>query len=291
MRLSSQDLNHLLTLAIEAACRAGAYVQSRAGRHGEVLTKEGGGSQASQVVTEVDFESQRLILGTLHESIASFELGLLTEEGQDDNSRHERDHFWCIDPLDGTLPFVENVAGYSVSIALVSRQGEPMLGVIQDPVTGVLYHAMSGGGAFRDNQPFTPQNVSETLTLVVDRSFQRQQNYSQLLSGIERLAAEHGLSGVKIISQGGAAMNACWVIENAPAVYFKQPKSSPGGGSLWDFAASACIFRELGAVATDAAGGPLKLNRKGSTFMNADGVLYASSVSLAAGMTAFLRET
>ena len=288
MKLSSHDLKDLLALAIEAARRAGAYVHSRAGKHGEVLTKEGGSSRASQIVTGVDFESQRLILDTLDESIVSFDLGLLTEERQDDHSRHECDYFWCIDPLDGTLPFVENVVGYSVSIALVSRDGEPMLGVIQDPAAGVLYHAMSGSGAFRDNEPLVPRDISSSLTLVMDRSFQEQQNYSQQLSAIERLAAEHGLSGVKTISQGGAAMNACWVIENAPAVYFKPPKPSPGGGSLWDFAASACIFHESGAVAADAAGQPLQLNRKGSTFMNADGIVYASSAPLAEAIYAFL---
>jgi len=40
----------------------------------------------------------------------------------------------------------------------------------------------------------------------------------------------------------------------------------------WDFAATACIYQELGLPATDFEGGKLDLNRQGSTFMNHQGV-------------------
>jgi len=71
-------------------------------------------------------------------------------------------------------------------------------------------------------------------------------------------------------------MNAIWVLENAPACYFKFPKPENGGGSLWDFAATACIFREVGAIASDIYGAPLDLNRPDSTFMNHRGILFTA---------------
>ena len=71
-------------------------------------------------------------------------------------------------------------------------------------------------------------------------------------------------------------MNACWVLENQPACYFKFPKSQEGGGSLWDFAATACLFHELDAIATDFYGQLLDLNRVESTFMNHRGVLFTT---------------
>jgi len=46
----------------------------------------------------------------------------------------------------------------------------------------------------------------------------------------------------------GAAINAMQVLDNPPGFYFKFPKPQEGGGSLWDFAASAAIFNECGAV-------------------------------------------
>jgi 3'-phosphoadenosine 5'-phosphosulfate (PAPS) 3'-phosphatase len=76
-------------------------------------------------------------------------------------------------------------------------------------------------------------------------------------------------------------MNAIEVLENPPACYFKFPKPQQGGGSLWDFAATAAIFNECGASARDFDGQSLELNRAESTFMNHRGVLFATDAALA----------
>ena len=60
----------------------------------------------------------------------------------------------------------------------------------------------------------------------------------------------------------------------------KRPKQEKGGGSIWDFAATACIYGELGLPATNFEGGPLDLNRKDGTFMNHEGVFYANLVPI-----------
>jgi len=56
----------------------------------------------------------------------------------------------------------------------------------------------------------------------------------------------------------------------------KFPKEELGGGSLWDYAATACIFQELGLSATNFSGGRLELNKQGGTFMNEQGVIFAN---------------
>ena len=76
-------------------------------------------------------------------------------------------------------------------------------------------------------------------------------------------------------------MNALHVLENSPACYFKFPKPEEGGGSVWDFAATAAIFNECGAAASDFHGEALELNRADSTFMNHRGVLFAPDAALA----------
>ena len=75
-------------------------------------------------------------------------------------------------------------------------------------------------------------------------------------------------------------MNTIWVLENAPACYIKLPKKEVGGGSIWDFAATACIFTELGLNPTDCFGDPLSLNNTSTTFMNQKGVVYTSSKAI-----------
>ena len=71
------------------------------------------------------------------------------------------------------------------------------------------------------------------------------------------------------------------VLEHAAACYIKLPKPEDGGGSIWDFAATACIVREAGAWVSNIHGAELDLNRRDSTFMNHQGVVFASSEQLA----------
>ncbi len=285
MNFSDCDLKKLFAVAMAAAARAGGQIQSEMGEHREVQKKQGGGDTlASQVVTEVDLASQRLILDTLADSIAEYGLGVLTEESEDDSSRHERDAFWCIDPLDGTLPFVEGNPGYSVSIALLSRQGEPLIGVVRDPSKAQTFHAIEGLGAFFNGDPIEKHqapNDDGKLTWLIDRSMKSRKNFPELNDVMEQIAAEIGCEdGLRMIDHAGAALNGCWVTQYAPAVYFKLPKTERGGGSVWDFAASACVMQEFGIAATDIHGEALNLNPEGSTFMNERGVLYASDPEL-----------
>ena len=283
MDLTSDQISELESIGIKAATRAGEMIQSKAKSNHKVLHKQGENSLASQVVTTVDLESQRLILETLDDTFTRFELGLLTEESPDDSSRHQRDYFWCIDPLDGTLAFAKGTAGYSVSIALVSRHGKPLIGIVFDPENSILYHAIDKKGAQKNGKPWlipTPTSASE-LTLMIDDSFIARANEPKFRDQLKTFTKQRGLLGTKIIDHAGAVLNACWVVDHAPSLYFKFPKLNHGGGSAWDFAATTCLFAELGLPSCDIYGDPLLLNPIGKTYMNRKGVLFASSSSLA----------
>ena len=69
------------------------------------------------------------------------------------------------------------------------------------------------------------------------------------------------------------------VLENGLACMLKFPKKEIGGGSVWDYAATACIYHELGLPATDYMGGRLDLNRRDGTFMNHKGIYYSNLTS------------
>lgn len=247
--MNKNDLHTLAEIAISGAKEAGKLISEYTSRSVTVQTKPGQ-SQASQVVTEVDIKCQNIILKHISLTCPKYDIALLTEESADDKSRFKKDYFWCVDPLDGTLMFIEERPGYSVSIALVSRSGVPYIGVVYNPMEDTLYHAIKGAGVFKNGSPWNP-------------------------------LAEIKDTPVKAITHGGAVMNACWVLENSPACFYKLPKPQEGGGSLWDYAATACIFHELGAHVTDIYGKSLDLNRSESTFMNHKGVLYASNKLIA----------
>ena len=276
MHLNNCQLNELCQLAAHAATMAGQMIAQRSKEKFKISSKTVGSSLASQVLTEVDIASEQLILKALNATLKQYDLALLSEETPDDQQRFEKDYFWCIDPLDGTLPFTEQQPGYAVSIALVAKDGTSQIGVIYDPTTSNLYTAINGSGAFKNDKPLKINSNQKAITLVCDRSFLHDQRFEQVKSKLSALSDNK----LNTISHGGAAMNAIWVLENHPAVYFKFPKKQAGGGSLWDYAASNCIFNELSAPSTDYEGKQLKLNRKDTTFMNKEGIFYCSCTRL-----------
>lgn len=271
------DLLKLTDIAIKAARSAGEVIQKYMNDDIEVENKkEGGSNYASQVVTAVDRKCEDVILSYLLPSCEEFNLALLTEETEDDGSRSEKDFFWCIDPIDGTLNFINNEPGFSVSIALIAKDGTPYIGVVFDPNTNTLYHATKGNGVFKNGTQWKIQNVNDHLTYVTDKKLKDTPRLPEMETLLQSYVIEFGLKEFKEMSGGASVMNAIRVLENGPACMIKFPKKELGGGSIWDFAATACIFQELGLPATNYEGRRLDLNRKEDTFMNQKGVFYTN---------------
>ena len=275
------NLTDLTKQAVQAAREAGELIRSYQDREVEVILKEGGDTYASQVVTEVDRKAQDAILQVLGPSCEEFDLAVLTEESEDDGSRFVKKFFWCIDPMDGTLPFIRKEPGYSVSIGLVARDGSPQIGVIYDPVHDVLWQATKGQGVRRNSELWSLNASSQELTFTYDRSFADRPERDRVLQELEEYAHSNGLKKLVATQFGGAVINACHALENSPGCHFKFAKPEEGGGSLWDYAATACLFEEAGAVVSDVHGEPLDLNRLDSTFMNHRGAVFATDQDLA----------
>lgn len=283
MKLNKEQLQYLSGLAERAAYAAGNIINQYSQGKIEVLHKDRGDSLASQVVTEVDHKAQKAILKILEPVSAEYDLAILTEESPDNGERLEKQAFWSIDPMDGTLAFIQKTPGYSVSIALVAKNGDPMIGVVYDPVNDSLIHSIRGDGIFRNRIPLTIPSLDLELPLVLktDPSFKKHPWFDETLEGLEVIAGELGLKGAEVQYAAGGVMTACKILQAPNICYFKYSRTGNSGGSLWDYAATACLFHEAGAIATDIYGNSMELNRPDSTFMNHHGLLYAANKDLA----------
>ena len=282
MQLTNIDLLTLAEVAEQAARAAGKIISEATQQPIHVEYKASGEHLASQVVTEVDRNCEALIRTTLQSSIERYDLAVLGEETEDDGLRLIKDYFWCIDPLDGTLAFTESKPGYAVSIALVSRVGEPLIGVVFDPVTATLYSAVKGNGTFRNGTKLALRSAdkNEKLLVPIDRGLAKQHEYTRFIDMLADWAERHGYEGVEFIHDAGAVINACKLLESASGCYFKLPRESLGGGSLWDFAATTCLYNEIGAHVSDYQSNKLNLNHAQTTFMNHCGVFFATDTIL-----------
>ena len=72
---------------------------------------------------------------------------VLGEEGHDPEGTH--DFEWIVDPIDGTINFVNRLPFFAVSIGVLYRR-RPVVGVLRFPLSGETLHARRGGGAFRE---------------------------------------------------------------------------------------------------------------------------------------------
>ena len=171
---------------------------------------------------------------------------------------------WIVDPLDGTKEFIKKNGEFTVNIALV-EDGNPILGVILVPATGVLYAGEVGKGAWKETPSNSPSRgrtqVRESLPIegeVWRGSFVIVASRSHLTPEteefIEELCREHG--EVQLISSG-SSLKICLVAEGKADIY---PRFAPT--MEWDTAAGDAIARAAGRRVVDAnTGQPLTYNK------------------------------
>ncbi len=153
-----------LEYAIEAAHLAGQKILSFYKSKYDITDKS-----YHNPVTDADFASNQVIMDILQPAFPDY--GWLSEETVDSPERLNAQRVWIVDPLDGTKEFIEGVDNFVVSIALV-EDGVSVLGILYNPVTKELFHAIRGSGAFFNGDPITCSRT-ETLadaSIVISRS-------------------------------------------------------------------------------------------------------------------------
>jgi myo-inositol-1(or 4)-monophosphatase len=153
-----------LQVALEAAREAGDIIL----RHYRGDTESWEKSEDNPV-TLADLESDKAIAARLQAAFPDD--GVLSEESLSDPSRGEKRRVWIVDPMDGTKEFTRKIPEFAVSIALADS-GEPVLGVVRNPATGVTVWASKGDGTFRDGSPVRVSSVArlEDSVMIASRT-------------------------------------------------------------------------------------------------------------------------
>jgi myo-inositol-1(or 4)-monophosphatase len=139
----SDELAAFLAGAVEAARAAGAVIQEGARNRASLAIER---KMTNDFVSVIDKGAERVIIDTLASRFPDHAFKA-EESGESGESRHT----WLIDPLDGTTNFLHGIPYYCVSIAL-RIDDAVAVGVIFDPVSGRLFTATRGGGAFLDGE-------------------------------------------------------------------------------------------------------------------------------------------
>ena len=146
-------MNQFLEVAVDAAREAGALLLAESDRPKKITYKG-----EVDIVTESDRRSEAIVVGRLRRYFPQHEI--VAEEGSGGPKGNAR-YRWHVDPLDGTTNFAHGYPCFAVSIGLL-EDGDPIVGVVFNPVSGEMFTAIRGEGAYL-NQKQIHVSPIETL--------------------------------------------------------------------------------------------------------------------------------
>ena len=196
-------------------------------------------------VTVADRTVEDMLVKAIHEEYP--EDSFYAEESGTSGSSQDR---WIIDPIDGTVNFMNGFPGYTISVAF-ERGGEILFGLVYVPRQCLMFRAYLGKGAFLNDERLAieERELHESLILLVP-PHRRHEELDRYIE-IERRLYED-FSDVRSI--GSAAFSLCSTSASWCAAYYERFLN------LYDIAAGLIIVREAGGKAEYTENGDGALN-------------------------------
>jgi len=239
---------HELSVACELARTAGAAILEH--YEGPLKIKQKNSADDAEPVTQADTIANELIVSQLKREFPDD--GILAEESVDTMRRLEKSRVWMVDPLDGTNGFIDGNGDFAVQIGL-AEDGQCILGVVYQPLPGVMYRAIRGEGTWIERANFEPMRatVSQTRALADMRlAASRSHRSPRMNKVIERFGFKEE------VQRGSVGIKIGLLIEQQCDVYIHlSPRTKQ-----WDTCAPEVILTEAGGRVTDLFGYPLNYN-------------------------------
>ena len=172
-------------------------------------------------VTNSDLKTEKIIIDELKKAKPQY--SILSEEYGVENNK-DKNNFWIIDPLDGTVNFLHGIPHFAISIALKSKN-EIVSGLIFDPIKNEMFYAEKNNGAYFNNQRIRVSKKNEI--------------YNCLFVTGGKIEKEPDLPFRK---SGCAALDMAYVASGRYDGYFQKNLK------LWDIAAGIILVKEAGGI-------------------------------------------
>lgn len=237
-----------LSVAIDVAREAGALILEH--YEGPVRVEQKYYDDDIEPVTQADRLANQLIVERLARDFPDD--GILAEESLDTERRLNKSRVWMVDPLDGTNGFIDGNGDFAVQIGL-TENGKCVVGVVYQPIAGVLYKAVAGTGSWieRAGTELERAEVSKKDHLSGMRLAASRSHRSPRMSKVV-----HQLGFSEEVQRGSVGIKIGLLVEQQCDVYIHlSPRTKQ-----WDTCAPQLILTEAGGCLTDLFGEPLKYN-------------------------------
>ncbi|MBC1500479.1 inositol monophosphatase family protein [Listeria weihenstephanensis] len=213
-------------------------------------------SDRNDLVTNVDKSTERYFA----EKIAAHfpDHRLLGEEGYGEEITSLEGVVWVLDPIDGTVNFVEQKRNFAISLGIY-KEGIGELAYIYDIIGGEFYFAKRGEGAFVNDVEIPKLSADKKLedALVII-------NTAAMHKFPQTLAIIKEARGLRLY---GAATLEYMAVATGRADAYISANLAP-----WDIGAGKIIAEEVGAIVTRVDGTPMTITEKGASFVASPGV-------------------
>jgi myo-inositol-1(or 4)-monophosphatase len=231
-----------LEIASRAARAGGAVALAHLGQPDYQRWK-----QQRDVVSGAALEVQTAILEVLRAETPDF--GVLAEEGPEDEAIPlDAEDLWIVDPICGSLNYVQGVPVFAVSIALRSG-GAIRLGVVYDPCRDELFAASLSSPTTLNGATISVQQISEGYD-----AFEKAWIGTDWPHDLERLDQALKITSIMarqvitLNAYGSPALGLCYVACGRLHAYWALDLK------IWDMAAAAVILVRAGGTLTDDHG-------------------------------------
>ncbi len=173
----------------------------------------------------------------------SLKLNVLSEESP--YVDRGADQTLVIDPLDGSHNFIQGIPFYAVSLAVGSKSLSGMMyAMVMNVVTGDVFYAEKGRGAFLNDKPIRVRKYDEksSMFLVYMGSNASLNSYD-----IARKTS-------RARSLGSASLEMCYVAHGVADLFYMRCSDNNYALRIVDIAASSLILREAGGEVYDMTG-------------------------------------
>ena len=190
-------------------------------------------ASTSDLVTEVDRESERALVSAIHAARPNDEI--IGEEGTklSGNSGVR----WILDPLDGTTNFIHRYPMHSVAVG-VEVEARPVLGVVHDTFSDRVYAGIVGQAATCDNKPLHVRSESKLSQALIGTGFLPDAEVRRAQADLLRDV----LPRVRDVRRTGCpSLDICHVASGSLDAFYEC------GLGPWDITAAAAIAEAAGA--------------------------------------------
>ena len=230
----------MANIALRAARKAGDFMLRAMDRPEEfdIETKA-----PNDFVSNIDKTAEAIIVDQIRETYPDHAI-----IGEEFGAKSGNSEFtWIIDPLDGTLNFLQGIPHFAISIGIMKGRHHEH-GIIYDPVRGEEFIASRGSGAQLNGKRIRVSARSKLEDCVLATGLPPgsvENRLDEYMVGLKDLTGS--CRGIR--RAGSAALDLAYVAAGRTDGFWEM------GLSQWDIAAGIVLVREAGGFVSDLEGG------------------------------------